>query len=444
MNNSLARSFTAKTLLQFAFPTVFMMVFTALYTMVDGIFVANYVGSNALSAVNMVYPAMSIIIAVAVMLATGGSAVVSFNMGEGRHRMALENFSMLTLVAGILGVLVAVFGTIFLEPILRLMRVTPLTHQHAREYLFPIIVSAPLAMFQMLFQAFFVTAGRPKLGMALTLAGGCANILLDWLFVAVFSWGTMGAAVATAIGYAIPGVAGLLYFLLYRKGTLYLVRPKFRGRVLLLSCGNGASEMVTNLAGALSTFLFNAIMLARCGEDGVAAMTVILYAQFLLNSAFMGFSGGVAPVFGYHYGAQNRKELHKLFRICMIFVVGLSACMFVLALVLQQPIISVFARPGTNVFSIAHSGFGLFAIGFLFAGTNIFASGFFTAFSDGKTSAIISLMRTFVCFLACIELMPRLFGLPGVFLAVPVAELLTLAISIWYFLRKRKVFGYAG
>lgn len=443
MSNNLARSFTAKTLLQFAFPTVFMMVFTALYTMVDGIFVANFVGSDALSAINIVYPAMSIIIAVAVMLATGGSAVVAFNMGEGRGRDAMENFSMLTVVSAILGLLTAVLGTIFLEPILRLMHVTPLTHDYARDYLLPIVLSAPLAMFQMLFQAFFVTAGKPKLGMVLTLLGGGVNIFLDWLFVAVCRWGTLGAALATSIGYAIPGIAGLLYFLLHRKGALYLVKPRFRGRVLALSCGNGASEMVTNLAGSLSTFLFNTIMLARCGEDGVAAITVILYAQFLLNSAFMGFSGGVAPVFGYHYGAQNRKELHKLFRISMTFVVGLSLCMFALALALERPIISVFARPGTNVFAIAQEGFGLFAIGFLFAGTNIFASGFFTAFSDGKTSAILSLMRTFVCFLVCIEIMPRLWGLPGVFLAVPAAECLTLFLSIWYFVRKRHVFGYA-
>ena len=275
-NNRLSQDFHVISLLKFTAPTVVMLVFMSLYQMVDGVFVANFVGENALSALNIVYPIPSIVIAVSIMLATGGNAIIARNMGEGEARKAKENFSFIVLVGFLLGVSFLILGVIFIDPLIRLLGATPAIYPYCYDYLLILILSVPLSVFQMLFQNFFVTAGKPHLGLVLTILGGVANIVLDYFFIAVCHMGVSGAALATAIGYSIPGISGFLYFALNRRGTLYFVKPVFRLNVLLHSCANGSSEMVNNLAVAITTFLFNILMLQYAGEPGVAAITIVL------------------------------------------------------------------------------------------------------------------------------------------------------------------------
>lgn len=370
MENRLNQNFHTLSLLKFTFPTTMMLLFLSLYQMVDGVFVANFVGEYALSALNIVYPIPSIIIAISIMLAT------------------------------------------------------------------------PLAVFQMLFQTFFVTAGRPTLGLVTTVIGGCVNVVLDYLFVAVGNMGVQGAALATALGYAVPAVVGLVYFTLYRRGTLYVVRPVLRGKVLLSSCTNGASEMVNNVAVSITTFLFNILMLHYAGEAGVAAITVVLYAQFLMTSVFMGFSSGVAPVVSCNYGKQNHALLQRVFQISTRVVVVASVLVFVVSELLSSWVVRVFAPPGSEVFDLAQAGFHIFSISFLFTGMNIFASALFTAFSDGKVSAILSFLRTFVFLTACLFVLPTMLELDGIWLAVPVAEGLALLVSLYYLVSRCSVYHY--
>lgn len=295
-DNLLGKKFDLFSLLKFAAPTVVMLIFMSLYQMVDGVFVSRIVGENALSALNIVYPVPSIIIAISIMLATGGSAIIARNMGEGKNQEAKENFSFIVLIGFILSIGFLIIGLLFIQPIIYLLGATSELYAYCYDYLFILILSAPLAMFQMLFQSFFVTAGKPHLGLFLTGLGGIANIVLDYVFIKIFGLGVSGAAFATAIGYSIPGVFGLIYFTLNHKGTLYFVKPKFRSKVLLHCCVNGASEMVNNLAVAITTFLFNLLMLKYAGEVGVAAITIVLYAQFLMTSGFMGFASGISPI----------------------------------------------------------------------------------------------------------------------------------------------------
>ena len=442
MDNRLSQNFNAYSLIKFTFPTTVMMIFMSLYQMVDGVFVANFVGETALSALNIVYPVPSVIIAVSIMLATAGSAIIAKDMGEMESQRAKENFSLLILVGFILGMIALLAGLLFLEPIIYMLGATESLYQYCYDYLLVLVLSAPLAVFQMLFQSFFVTAGKPHIGLTLTIIGGCINIVFDYIFIKICNLGVSGAAVATAMGYAVPAIAGLLYFSLNRKGTLYFVKPVFRKRVLLSACTNGSSEMVNNIAVSITTFLFNILMLKYAGEAGVAAITVVLYAQFLMTSVFMGFSGGVAPVISYNYGRQNRAQLQYVFKISIGLVAIISVLVFVLSELFSTLVIRVFASPESDVFKIAKHGFTLFSFSFLFTGVNIFSSSMFTAFSDGKVSAIISLLRTFVFLVACLLLLPLMLGLDGVWLAVPVAEGLALVVSLYYFAACRKTYHY--
>lgn len=441
-HNSIAQEFNVISLLRFVAPTVVMLVFMSLYQMVDAVFVSKFVGENALSALNIVYPFPSIVIAVSIMLATGGSAVIARNMGEEKRREAKENFSFIVLVGAVVGAVIVTVGVLFIEPIIYMLGATPSLYGYCYDYLFILILSAPLSVFQMLFQSFFVTAGKPHLGLTLTVLGGAANIILDYVFIVLCGFGVSGAALATSIGYSIPGLFGLVYFAVSRKGTLYFVKPVFRWRMLLKCCANGSSEMVNNLAVAVTTFLFNVLMLKYAGEAGVAAITIVLYAQFLMTSAFMGFSSGIAPVVSFNYGSRNVRQLKKIFKISIWVIAVVSAAVFVIAETCSDVVIMVFTPAGSEVFELTKYGFAVFSFSFLCTGMNIFASALFTAFSNGKVSAILSFLRTFVFLTACLLVLPLFWEVDGIWLAVPIAEALALFVSVYYLVRFKKVYQY--
>lgn len=395
-----------------------------------------------MSAVNIVYPALNLVFAVAIMLATGGSAVVARQMGEGDPVRARQSFSLLTACGLVIGVVFSVVSVSFTGGIVRMLGANDAIYRYCYDYAFYLGLFVPFAILQTLFQYFFVTAGKPNFGLILTVIGGLSNILFDYVFIVPMEMGIKGAAIATGVGFVIPAVAGLLYFTVKRTGTLFFVKPVFHLLTIFKSCTNGSSEMVSNLSVAVTTFLFNMMMMKYLGEDGVAAITIVLYAQFLFTAVFLGYTSGAAPLFSYHYGAKNIENLKKLFRGSMIFILACSVLAYILSILLSGVVVGIFAVPGSNVFNLATQGMGLFAVGFLLMGLNIFASGMFTALSNGKVSAILSFLRTFVFIIAAVLFLPNLWGVNGIWLSIPAAELLALAISIWYMVRLKKVYEY--
>lgn len=440
--NRFAQEFDFKSLMKFSTPTMIMMVFLSLYQMVDGIFISNLVGELALTALNVVYPFSSVIIAVAVMLASGSSAIIARNMGMGEVHKAKENFTLIVLAGIVVSVVISVLSVVYIDELLRFMGATPRIYQMCYDYLIVMILAAPLAMLQLLFQTFFVTAGKPKLGLLLTISSGVANIVLDAVFMTSFQMGIQGAAWATAIGYSIPAVFGLIYFAVCRRGQLYFVKPRFRLRVLTGACLNGSSEMVNNLAVAITTLLFNIVGLHFLKEEGVAAISIVLYAQFIMTAVFMGYSSGVAPIISFKYGAGDKPQIRRIFKISMWFVSVLSVVIFLLAFVVAEPIARVFASGNAYVLRLAVEGFWLFASSFLFTGLNIFISALFTAFSNGVVSGLLSFMRTFVLLVIALIALPALIGANGIWLAIPLAEAVAVLFSLAALYRYRKTYHY--
>lgn len=427
--NSISKDFKFFSLLKFALPTMVMMVFMSLYTIVDGIFISRLVGSLALSACNIVYPVLNILMAAGIMLATGGNAVIARKLGEGGEERACRDLTLIVLTGIILSIFFTAAGNLAILPICRALGATELLLGYCRSYLSVLLFFAPMCMLQMLFQSFFVTAGKPGLGLFLTAAGGLANMALDYIFMGPLQMGISGAALATGIGQTIPAAAGLLYFALRRSGLRFR-KPVWDARMLLESCFNGSSEMVTNLSAAVVTYLFNTIMLRLSGEIGVAAITVVLYGQFLFNALYLGFSIGVAPVLSFNYGLRDETKVNRLCGICLRFV-SVSALVITAAALLGSPYIArVFMKKGADGYALTARGCFLFAFNYLFAGVNILASGIFTALSDGKTSAFISFLRTFVFIIASALILPLFLGTDGVWLSIPLAEALTLIFSV--------------
>lgn len=443
MEKSLNIPIKPMSLLKFALPTMIANLFMSVYMTVDGIFVANCVSTDALSAVNIVMPYVMIVLALGTMIGTGGSAVVSAQMGECKHREAKENFSFLCLSCFVACVVVSVLSFIFCEPLLYLLGANDAIFDYCLDYATPLFFVAPIALLGVALQSFFIAASKPGLGMTFSLLGGVINIFLDWLFIAKLGWETTGAALATGIGYSIPGVAGVIYFFVARKGNLCFIRPKWRGKVLLKTVTNGSSEMVAMMASGITTVMMNNIIMDLRGEDGVAAISIIIYAMSLLTSIYMGYGLGVAPVTSFNHGAGNTANLKKEHKINLLVIAVMSVAMYALGFLVLEPLISIFADKGTAVFDMAKEGYMLFSISFLYMGFNMYGSSLFTALGDGKTSAIISFCRGLIFLSAAIYGLSALFGLTGLWLATPVAELLGLGLTLFYFKKLKGKYGYA-
>lgn len=443
MKNSLDFKISYKKLFVFALPTILANVFMSIYSTVDGIFVANYVGTDALSAVNIVMPFVMIVIALGTMIGTGGSAIVSALLGEDKEKSARGLFSFLSLVCVAGCSLVSVFALIFQEPLLRLLGANDAVFDYCILYSTPLFYVAPLALLGMALQTFFISAGKPTLGMIFSVMGGIVNVFLDWLLIGKLGMETTGAGLATGIGYTVPGLAGLLYFIFARKGTLYFVKPEFSVKALLKTLTNGSSEMVAIMASGITTIMMNNIVIGLVGEDGVAAISILIYAMTLLTSIYMGYSMGVAPVMSFHYGAKNTDKLKRAHKIHLVFIAIFSVTMFVLGIFAKDLIISIFAEKGTDVYKMAYDGYFIFSISFLYMGFNLYSSSLFTSLGDGKTSAFISFFRGLIFLAVALAVLPNILGLDGLWLSMPAAEFLGLILSIFFLKKEKEVYHYA-
>ncbi len=442
MKIQLSEHFTYSKLIRFTVPSVFMMIFTSIYGVVDGLFVSNFVGKTPFAAINLIMPFLMIFGTVGFMIGTGGSALVAKTMGEGDRKRANRLFSMLVYVSVVLGVGLSILGIAFLRPISVLLGAEGQMLEDCVTYGRIILISLTAFILQNEFQSFLITAEKPKLGLAITVAAGVTNMVLDALFVAVLEWGLVGAALATAISQAVGGIVPLVYFLAPNKSLLRLTGFSFDGRALLKTCTNGASELMTNLSMSLVNMLYNFQLMEYAGENGIAAYGVIMYIGFIFVAVFIGYSIGAAPIVGYHFGAGNREELKNLFRKSLVILAVCSLSMTLLSEVLALPLSRIFVGYDEELMYLTARGFMLYSLCFLVLGFNIYASSFFTALNDGLVSGMLSFLRTLLFQIATILVMPMLWELDGVWLAIVVSELMALGVTVYCFARYRGKYHY--
>lgn len=442
MQIQLSDHFTYSRLFRFTLPSIIMMIVTSIYSTVDGLFVSNVVGQNALAAVNIVYPLTMIVGAFGFMLGTGGAAEVARAMGMGQPEKARQYFTTLILTIIALGAALSSLCVVFMEPLALLFGADEALLDDCVIYGVIMTAGAPFFMLQTSFQSFLVCAERPKMGLWLSVGSGVTNMALDYLFIAVLGWGVAGAAVATVAGYLVGGVIPLVYFLLPNESPLRLVKTRLYPRMLLKSCANGSSELMSNVSGSLVTALYNRILMATAGAVGVAAYTVMMYLQFVFAAVFIGFSMGTASIFSYHYGAGNTGELKSLFRKCMTVIILCSLGMVAIAQLLARPLSAVFVGYDPQLLEITVAGMRIFCLSFLMGGFSVFCSGFFTALGDGLASAAISFSRTLLFQVGSILILPRLLGLDGIWWATPAAEGLAALVAAGFLWSRRGKYQY--
>lgn len=442
MKIQLSEHFTFKKLLRFVLPSIVMMIFTSVYGVVDGIFVSNYVGKIPFAAVNLIMPFLMILGALGFMIGTGGSAIISKTLGEGDKEKANKYFSMLVYVMIVLGAILTALGLIFMRPISILLGAEGEMLENCVIYGNIIITALIPYMLQNSFQSFFVTAGKPQLGLCVTVAAGVTNIVLDFVFIVLFKWGVAGAAIATAISQLVGGVIPLLYFSSRNSSSLRLGKTKMYWKVLLKTCTNGSSELMTNLSMSIVNMLYNYKLMECIGEDGVAAYGVIMYVNFIFVSIFLGYSIGSAPIVSYHYGAKNHRELKNIFRKSLAFISVVGVTLAVISISFSGVLSSIFVGYDAGLFEITQHGLILFSFSYLICGFNIYGSAFFTALNNGIISAAISFLRTLLFQIASVMLLPLILGLDGIWLSITCAEFCALVITLLFLIKNRKKYNY--
>lgn len=442
MSIQLSDHFNYKRLLRFCFPPIMMMVFTSIYSVVDGFFVSNWTGKTPFAAVNLIYPFIMILGGVGFMLGTGGSALVAKTLGEGDRDRANRYFTMMVVATVAAGIVLSALGIVFLRPIAQALGATEEMLEDCVVYGRIILCFNTAFMLQNLFQTFLTAAQKPQLGLLCTVAAGLTNIVLDALFVAVFRWGIVGAAVATGLSQTIGGVLPLIYFLRPNDSLLRLRPTRMEPQVLGKACGNGASEMMSNISGSLVSMLFNFQLMRLAGEDGVAAYGVLMYVNFIFLAIFIGYTIGTAPIISYHYGAENRDEVKNVLGKSLKLMALAGVAMLALAWLLATPLAAIFVGYDEGLMGMTRRAFHICSFMFLVAGVNIFGSSFFTALNNGAVSALISFLRGLVFQVLAGIFLPIVLKLDGVWLAVVVAELCAFLVTAAFLLGKRKKYGY--
>lgn len=444
MKIQLSEHFTYNKLLRFVFPSIVMMIFTSIYSVVDGLFVSNFVGKTALASINLILPFLMGLSALGFMIGTGGSAIVAKTLGEGDPKRANAYFSMLVYVTAIGGILLALLGMLLVPSVASLLGAEGELLSNCILYGRINFISLPAFILQNVFQSFFVTAEKPKLGLAVIITAGVTNMILDLLFVGILGFGLLGAAVATVCGEMIGGLFPVLYFSRKNSSLLRLGKTQFNGRILMQTCINGSSELMTNLSSSIVNSLYNIQLMKFAGENGVAAYAAIMYVNFIFIAIFLGYSIGSAPIISYHYGAGNHEELKNLYKKSLQLVGSWGILLFVLAQFLATPLAKLFVGYDSTLLAMTQIGFRIYSLVYLINGFNIFGSSFFTALSNGVVSAVISFLRTLVFQIGAVLILPVVFGgINGIWSSVTVAELLTLCITITFFVRQRRKYHYA-
>ncbi len=438
----LSDNFSMGRLVKFVFPSIVMMVFTSIYGVVDGLFVSNFAGKDAFTAVNLIFPFIMVLGAVGFMIGTGGTAIVAKTLGEGDNIRANRYFSFLVYTTIVLGSVIALVGIISLPSMAHILGAEGELIGYCVRYGRIILFTLPLFMLQNIFQSFFVSAEKPQLGLFVTVMAGVVNIVLDYLLVGVFTFGLEGAAVATAVSQTVGGLIPLLYFAFPNKSILRLTKTKVELKVLFKTCTNGMSELLGNISMSVVSMLYNFKLIEVAGNDGVAAYGVIMYLQFIFVSIFIGYAIGSAPIISYNYGAENHRELKSVFKKSIFLMCITGLMMTILSILLSMPLSKVFVGYDEALYAMTERGFRLFSIAFLTCGVNIFASSFFTALNNGVVSAIISLLRTVAFQVVMVLLLPEFFGLDGIWFSSPAAEILSVVVAVVLFVAMRKKYKY--
>ena len=447
MHVALSEHFTYKNIVKITISPILMMIFTSLYTIVDGYFLSNYAGLDAYAGVNVIFPVIMVVGGMGFMFGAGGTALSSKELGEGNKLMASKVFTMMIKTVLIVGTLISVLGFVLIRPIaVALGNITNGTTEamveEAITYGRILSLGQVLFMTQNLFQSYFMVDEKPRLGFIYTILAGVTNMVFDFILIGVFRLGVTGAAIATILGYAVGSIFPLIHFIGNEKGNIRLVKTKMMFRPILKSCTNGSSEFVSNISSSVVGMVFNIQLLRFYGQNGVSAYGTLMYVSFVFVSIYIGYSIGIAPVVGYNFGAKNKKELSNVLKRSLIMTTFFAIMMFLLGEFIGPLFAKLFLSSDEELLELSIHAFRLYSFHFVFCGFSLFISSFFTALNNGLISALLSFLRTLVFQVGFVLLLPLFMGKEGIWWSIIVCEVCSFLVAFGFLFAKRKKYGY--
>jgi len=443
MDTKISKPVEFSTLIKFALPTIASMILMNLFGIVDGIFASRIISPLALAAVNIVFPFLTFVLSIGFMLGVGGNALVATKIGKGQIEEARSNFNLIVVVSFCTSVILALYGILFPRQLLGLLGANEEVFYMSYEYIRYILYFLPFILLGVVFQQFLMTEGKAHISTISFLIGGLVSVFLNWLLIYRWQMGLTGAALSTAIGYMVPSIIGILYFAFNKKGMLYISKTKLDMGVILKSSANGASEMVTMISVSISAIFINNILIGLGGAEAIAAVGIVFSTMNILSSFFIGYATGISPIISYNYGNNNTDNLSKAYQKSLIVIFGIAVFSIIAGWFLTSSFIRIYVEPNDSIYSIAYLGFRISISGFIFMGINVFSSAMFTALNNGKVSATIAFLRTLLFVIIYLLILPLFFGVIGVWIAMPLAELSTFFITVYLFKRMKKVYNYA-
>lgn len=438
MEITLSGHYSYRRLLQTAMPSVVMMLVSSVYGIVDGLFVSNYAGKSGFAAINLIFPAIMVLGSLGLMVGSGGAALVGRLKGEGYLQKADRVFTMLVRFLASVGVAVGVVFALICPLVAQWLGADAGMMRECVIYGRISMVGLPFFMMQQAFQSFYMAAERPQLGTQMSVVCGVVNIALDALFVWIMGWGVAGAAVATVLAQVVGGGFPLIYFGVRRinRGNLHLIPHSHTiWRYIGKACTNGLSEYVGAISLSIVSICYNLQLMRYLGEDGVAAYGIVMYISFVLCAFFMGYNIALTPVVGYHYGAGNLAEQRSLLRKSLVLIAAVGLIITMVAETTSRPAARLFVSYDEGLVELTSKAIRIYALCFLICGWNMFVSALFTGLQNGIISAAASFMRSLVFEMAAVWSLPALVGIDGIWWAVNVSEVLTLAFCAFLVLR---------
>jgi len=441
--SELSKDITVKSLLRFSIPTILSFLLQYAFSIVDAVFASRGISVEALSAVNIVIPYITLVLGIGSMFAMGGCALVSKKKGAQLNQEARQNFTLITSATFVTGIIIAWVSWVHRGSLLRLLGADDYIFDLTLEYIQPAILTVPSVIVGVLLVQFLVAEGRPVLGMAASISSAILSTVLNVIFLFVLDMGLFGLALATGLGYTLQTFIGLTYFIFNRKGSLYFVLPKWDAKAIGRSATNGISEMITIMATSVTAIVMNNVSIRIVGFEGVAAAGMVVALQALFSSLYFGYSAGVAPIVSYNFGKERHDNLRKLYKKSLSIIAGLSVVSIVGIMTLADLLVLIYVPSGTEVHAMTVRGLRIASTGFLLMGFNIFATAWFTAFNDGLLSGTMSFFRTMVFTLIFLVTLPNILGLTGVWVALPLAEVLSVVLTIFFLIKMGTKYHYA-
>ncbi|MGL5354344.1 MAG: MATE family efflux transporter [Clostridium sp.] len=421
--------------IRYAIPSIIGMLAMTSAGIIDGVFVGQFVGAEALAAVNIAMPLLNIFFGIGVMIATGGATLSNIKRGEGNIKESNNTYTITLALVTLIGLIATVFCVVFSDTAAILLGASADTVEHVSVYIRIVSIFFIPFLGSFSLEMFLKNDGFSILPIVAMVLGAITNVIFDIIFIGYLDMGLTGAALATGIAYTVPTI--IMLVCIFGKSSWKIVKPIFRFREIRELLFNGSSELLSNVSVGISGLIFNIIIIREIGTIGVAAYSVSNYAGMIAMAVFFGIASAIHPGVSFNKGSGNEKRVLAFKRIGVITSLISGIILAIILISFGEYIVHLFVGYDEEITVLAVTIIKFYAVAMLLAGVNIVASMYYTAINEPLISATIAASRSLICLIGGVIILPMIFGSNGIWSSIIFAESITILVSIYFFKKKK-------